>query len=158
MKWLTNTRIGGILFLALSLAYGYGATQIQLDFFSRQETFNARSMPQFIAVCGIICSLLMIVLPSGRTDWSALVRLDWVRPLALVLLMWGYAASFELLGFPLATLLFLNLAFLTLGERRPLRMLVVSVPLVLGFWLLMDVLGIYLSPGAFFEELMAAAA
>ncbi len=151
MKWLTNTRVGGLLFLALSALYGYHATQIQLDFFSQQEAFNARSMPQFIAICGIVCSVLMIIVPSRPTDWSKLLVLDWIRPVSLLLLMWGYASAFEMLGFALATFIFLNLAFLILGERSPLKMLLVSTGLIGGFWLIMHWLGIYLSAGEVYE-------
>ena len=35
-------------------------------------------------------------------------------------------------------------------------MLLASVPLVLGFWLLMDFLGIYLNAGELFVELFAS--
>lgn len=147
MKLINNTRVGGILFLMFSVGYGYYATQIPLDFFSQQEAFNARSMPQFLGVCGVIVSALLIVLPSQPTDWRSFAVYDWIRPPALLLLMWGYASGFEMLGFGLSTLLFLLLAFMMLGERNWLRMIGVAVPLVLGFWLLMHQLGIYLSPG-----------
>lgn len=156
MKWLNNTRVGGLVFLALSLAYGYHATQIQLDFFSQQEAFNARSMPQLIAGAGVVCSLLMIALPSKPTEWQALKELNWRRPLLLLALMWGYASAFEYVGFAAATTLFLLLAFFALGERRPVRMIAVAVPLVGGFWLLMHLLGIYLSPGDLFADWLAA--
>jgi len=153
LKIINNTRVGGIIFLAFSLVYGYFAGDIPLDFFSRQETFNARSMPLLLAGAGVICSVLMIIVPSKPTDWSALLVLDWLRPAALLAVMWAYASVFEDLGFAISTIAFLIIAFTMLGERRPLRMIAVAVPLVGGFWLLMDQLGIYLAPGLLVEAL-----
>jgi putative tricarboxylic transport membrane protein len=64
-----------------------------------------------------------------------------------------YGALFETLGFIVATLLFLVSGYVVLGERRIVAMLLASVPLVLGFWLLMDFLGIYLNAGELFVDL-----
>lgn len=151
---MTSTRVGGVVFFILSGVYFFFAGQIPLDFFSQQETFTARSMPQLIGIGGMVCAGLMVVLPSAPTDWRALTSLNWVQPALLMALMWAYAAVFEYLGFGIATLIFLLVAFGILGERRPLRMLLVAIPLVGGFWLLMDGLGIYLSPGTLVEQLM----
>jgi len=153
---MTDTRVGGILFLVLSGLYGWFAADIPLDFFSRQETFNARSMPLLLAAAGATCSMLMIVLPSPRTDFAAWRQLRWREPTLLLLLMWAYASVFELLGFAVATTLFLSMAITLLGERRPIRILAVVLPLTGGFWLLMDLLGIYLAPGDLFSGFIGA--
>ncbi len=78
-------------------------------------------------------------------------RLNWLPALLLLISMCVYALVLETLGFPAATILFLIVAFLVMGERRPVWLFGVSVPLVLGFWLLMDQLGIYLYPGDIFN-------
>ncbi len=154
---MNDARVGGVIFLAISLAYGYLASEIPLDFWSEQESFNARSMPQLIAAAGICCALLMLVLPSAPTQWRELSRLSWRQPAILLGLMWLYALVFEVLGFALATFVFLNAAFAVLGERNILRMTAVSLPLVFGFWLLMDSLDIYLAPGDLIEALLGTA-
>ncbi|MCB1692935.1 MAG: tripartite tricarboxylate transporter TctB family protein [Pseudomonadales bacterium] len=155
---MTGSRIGGVLFLVLCLGYGYYAGEIQLDFFSQQEPFNARSMPQMIAVAGIVISILLIVTPSTRTDWAFLKDLNWKPALLLLALMALYGAVFDYLGYAIATVLFLVAAFIVLGERRPTRMLLVSIPVTFGFWGLMYLLGISLSPGALILDFLAGQA
>jgi putative tricarboxylic transport membrane protein len=153
---MNNSRVGGVLFLILSVLYGYYANDIPLDFWSEQEAFNARSMPRIIAGAGIVTSILLIMLPSGRTDWTLMSRQHWLPTAALLVLMSIYGLILEPLGFALSTTLFLCAAFGVLGERNPVRMLAVSIPMALGFWLLMDSLGIYLGPGTVFEDLLAS--
>ncbi|XOV88618.1 MAG: tripartite tricarboxylate transporter TctB family protein [Pseudomonadota bacterium] len=143
------------MFLLLSGGYGYFAGQIPLDFWSEQEPFNARSMPTFIAVFGAVCSVLLIVTRSPTTDWRGLWRLNW-RPACLLLaLMSVYGVAFTYLGFGISTVLFLMIAFLILGERRMVPMLLVAVPLVAGFWLILKLLGIQLESGAWLMALAA---
>lgn len=142
-----SVRIGGVIFLCLSCAYGYFAMEIPLDYFSRQETFTARTLPYMISAAGILVSGLLIVMPSGPTDWRILRRLQWIPAVALLILMALYGAVLETLGFPLATIVFLIAAWMVMGERRPGLLLGLSIPLTLGFWFLMDQLGIYLYPG-----------
>jgi putative tricarboxylic transport membrane protein len=150
---MSNSKVSGLFFLVLFFTYGYLATDIHLDFWSEQEAFNARSLPYLIAVFGMIVSLLLIILPSGPTDFKAITRLRWIPAILLLLAMSIYGALFETLGFIVATMLFLLPSYAVLGERRILAMLLASVPLVLGFWLLMDFLGIYLNPGDLFFDL-----
>jgi putative tricarboxylic transport membrane protein len=150
---MSNAKISGLFFFCLFLAYGYLATDIPLDFWSEQEAFNARTLPYFVAAFGMIVSLFLILLPSGPTDWKAVTRLRWSPAILLLLAMSIYGALFETLGFIVATLLFLVSGYVVLGERRIVAMLLASVPLVLGFWLLMDFLGIYLNAGELFVDL-----
>lgn len=152
---MSNARISGLLFFGLFSAYGYLAMDIPLDFWSEEEPFNARSLPYLIAAFGIIVSLLLVVLPSGSTDWKAMTRLKWRPAIFLLLAMSLYGTLLETLGFIVATLLFLMTSYAILGERRAIPMLIASLPLILGFWLLMDFLGIYLSPGELFVEWFA---
>ena len=66
----------------------------------------------------------------------------------LVALMLLYAGLLEQLGFVLATGLFLCAGFLVLGERRPVRIGLVTVALTAGFYFLMAALEIHLPQGA----------
>ncbi len=83
-------------------------------------------------------------------------ELHWSPALQLLLAMSVYGIVFEYLGFIVATLLFLLAGFAILGERRPGLMLVAALPLTLGFWLLMEFLGIYLGPGELFLSWVGA--
>jgi len=152
---MNSSRVGGVLFLLLSILYGYFAGDIPLDYFSQQETFNARSLPRIIAVAAGLVSLGLIVMPSPRTNWQFLGQLNWRPALLLLLLMSVYGLVLDPLGFVLATTLFLLAAFFVLGERHWIRMLAVSVPLAGGFWLLMTWLEIYLGTGTLIQQLLA---
>ena len=104
----------------------------------------------------MVVSLFLILLPSGPTDWKAITRLRWIPAILLLLSMSIYGALFEMLGFIVATILFLVSSYAVLGERRIVAMLIAAVPLVLGFWLLMDFLGIYLNSGELFVDLFTS--
>lgn len=157
MFYINNSRVGGVLFLIVSCLYGYFANDIPLDFWSQQETFNARSMPRLIAAAGIVSSILLIVAPSPRTDWPIVARQHWAPAVLLLALMAAYGFLIEPFGFIVSTTAFLFAAFAVLGERRPLRMLMVALPLAAGFWFLMDSLGIYLEAGTLLRDALAAA-
>ncbi len=156
---MNNSRIPGLIFLTLFLAYGYFATAIPLDYFSLRESFNARTLPLIISLCGAVISLLLILAPptpdedadgpgnSAGTDHSPLH----ILPAVLLLLsMSFYGLILDRLGFVVSTLLFLCAGAVILGERRPLQILLASVPLVTGFWILMSLLGISLPSGDWF--------
>jgi putative tricarboxylic transport membrane protein len=151
---MNNSRVVGAVFLLLFSAYGYFTGDIHLDFWSEEELFTARSLPYAIAAAGIFISLLLIALPSPDTDWKTWLAFDWIPAILLLLAMSLYGLVFEYLGFVLSTILFLIISYLVLGERRITWMLIGSVPLVLGFWMLMDFLGIYLEPGELYRLLM----
>jgi amino acid transporter len=68
------------------------------------------------------------------------------------LLMSAYGALLESLGFMLATALFLVSAFACLGIKSIRKATTVALAIALGFWLLMDQLGIYLAPGELVED------
>lgn len=143
---MNSFRIGGVIFFLFSLAYGWVATDIPLDFWSQQEAFNARTLPLILAACGVLASLAAILQP-GQTSWRLPDNLKWKPVASLLLLMSGYGLSLDYLGFLPATCLLLGIGFYLLGERRPGYLLMMTVPFVLGFWLLMDALGIYLGSG-----------
>lgn len=139
------SRLTGVLFLVLFVAYGYFAGQIPLDFWSQQEAFNARSLPYLISAAGSFLALLCIVIPP-KIDLPE-QPLHWRPALALLALLYAYGHAIEWLGFAVSTIALLFGGFAILNERRWPRMLAVALLLTGGFWLLMDALGIYLAPG-----------
>jgi|AntAceMinimDraft_12_1070368.scaffolds.fasta_scaffold34210_1 putative tricarboxylic transport membrane protein len=144
---ISGAQLGGLAFLGLSIGYGYEATDITLDFWSEQAFFTARTLPYIIAVAGIICACLLIIIPSAKTDWAAFKKLNWGPAVGLLILMSSYGMMLEPLGFIVATSLFLIVAFRMLGIHPWWISCIVSVALTLGFWGLMHLLGIYLSAG-----------
>ena len=65
---MNNSKVSGLLFLVLFLAYGYLTRDIPLDFWAQEEPFNARTLPYAISVGGVLVSLLLIVVPSADTN------------------------------------------------------------------------------------------
>lgn len=150
---LNRDLIGALLFLAVFTGYGVLAWQIPLLPFEEFEVVTSATMPKIYAAMGVlfsVFSLVAIFLKGNAIQQqdSVLTRAALQQTAALVVLMILYTAGLELLGFVLATLLFLIAGFYLMGERRFKILLLASVPVVLIFWVLMtQVLGIYLASG-----------
>lgn len=149
-------KVGAFFFLAVSIAYGLYAFKIPLTLLSQQETFNARTMPFALSVLGSLLALTIIVLPASNETKEDTVKsifsgLDWPRAWLFVGMMVVYAFAMTWLGFIIASILYLAAGFYTLGERRIKILLLASIPLVIGIWLLMSkLLGMYIAPGELF--------
>lgn len=158
---MTKDRIGALFFLVLSLAYGLEAQQIRLLPFATGEVFTPRTMPTALAIVGGVIAFLMLVLPAkdrpkkiGEGAFAGWGDFAWAKVLALGVLMAIYAYLLTRAGFIVATSLFLVGGFLVLGERRWLVLLGASVPVVVAFWfILSQLLGIYLTPGSWWAAL-----
>ncbi len=147
---MNRERLSAIGFFLLFAIYGYLGEQIPLDFWAEEDPFTARSFPQLIAIGGAVFSLILAVSSPGSAPAVSLMTMNWQDFLALVVLMGLYGFAIEPIGFIVTTTLFLVSAYIVLGERRPIPLVLASLPVVVGFYLLMDFLGIYLSPGTLF--------
>ncbi len=136
-------------------AYGYFAGDIQLDFWSEDEAFNARTLPYLISVCGVIVSLLLLAAPTQSTVVTS-GPLNWRGTVELFVAMALYSLSFDYLGFIIATALFLFAAFWLLGERKWVVMSLIAILLPVGFWGVMRLLGIQLDAGELYYQLSRA--
>ena len=134
--YLSKDRIGGILLLIFCIAYGLMSQQIRLLPFQANAAFTARTAPEVLSIIGIMLSILIIVFPANK-DQLKLAGYNWLVCGLFLALMSIYGISIRPLGFILSTSLFLILGFVLLGERRPITLLLVAVPLVVLFWLLM---------------------
>ncbi len=149
-------KVGALFFLAVSIAYGLYAFKIPLTFLSQEETFNARTMPFALSVLGALLCVLIIVLPPARENEQDHIHhifsgLDWPRCILFIAIMIVYAFAMTWIGFIIASILFLAAGFYILGERRIKVLLLASIPLVIGIWLLMSkILGMYIAPGEIF--------
>lgn len=143
MHFLTKDRIGGLLLLAFCIAYGLLSQQIRLLPFQQNVAFHARTMPEVLTVLGIGLSLVVIVFgkrQSGETPRpfsEAFAGYQWLKVGLFLGLMSLYGLTIRPAGFLLSTSLFLIIGYMLLGERRPVRLLLASVPMVVLFWLLM---------------------
>ncbi len=134
---LTRDRIGALLMLAFSVAYGVFSMRIPLLPFQQAAAFTARTGPEGLPVLGVMLSLIQLLRPGeGRIEAEGFA---WGRGAILCALMLVYAATVRPFGFIPATTIFLVGGFLTLGERRPLVLLGGSLPVVVAFWALMDI-------------------
>ncbi len=109
-----------------------------------------------LSIAGIAISLLIIILPSLDKDKVTSVRqalggLDWRRTAWLTGLMLVYSLGMPWVGFVIASIFFMAGGIMILGERSFKVVLLASVPLVVVLWfLLTKVLGMYIAPGELF--------
>ncbi|MEO1066120.1 MAG: tripartite tricarboxylate transporter TctB family protein [Pseudomonadota bacterium] len=133
---LSKDRIGGLLLLAFCVIYAFLSQNIRLLPFQENVAFHARTMPEVLSVLGIGLSVLVIAFP-GSKDRLDLTGFDLIKCAIFLALMSLYGLTVRPLGFILSTSLFLMMGFWLLGERRPLPLILASVPLVIAFWVLM---------------------
>ena len=146
---LNKDHIGGLVFLMVSVVYGYFAYEIRMFPGDQIEPFNAQTLPRALAWVGAVLSIAMLVnahsADSGRLSFAGL---EWRLVLQLMLLVWLFAQALEWVGFLLATMLFLIAGYWLLGERQLKTLVLASVPFAIAFWFLLShMLDIYLAPG-----------
>ena len=91
-------------------------------------------------------SLVLLVKPGSGTT-ADVSGFQWKRAGLICLLMVLYGLTIRSGGFLISTSLFLIGGFLILGERRPVLIVLSSLPVVVAFWLLMSqFLGVYVAP------------
>ncbi len=133
---IAKDRIGGVLLLVFCIAYAFLSQQIRLLPFQENVAFHARTMPEVLSVLGIALSVIVIVFPGSRARLD-FTGYDWLKTILFLALMSLYGLTIRPLGFIASTSLFLMIGFWLLGERRPLYLILVAVPLVVLFWTLM---------------------
>ncbi len=153
-KWIA------VLFLLLSLIYGYTAFTYELLPFERNMTFLPNTMPMVLSVLGGILALVLIFAPEtapddgevlGNIDVSKLRQYKLGQAIVLLLAMVAYALALRPIGFMASTVLFLAGGSFILGERRYLIMIPIAVTGAFGIWyLVQEMLGIFLRPWPWF--------
>ena len=151
-------RLGAFILLVFSLIYLRSSMDIPLDPFDLEVGFTSRSLPVFLSVSAIFISILLVFFSvydsEAKPVSDELSHSGWRPMLALILLMAVYVTTFNYLGFVLASALFLQIAFMLLGERRLLLSVCVSLGLILFLWfILSQVFGLYLDSGTLYREL-----
>lgn len=143
---LSKDRVGGFLLLLFCIAYAILSQSIILLPFQSHSAFNARTLPEVLSVLGIGLSILIILFP-GSAEKPRFRGMNWSTVLIFLALMSGYGLTVRPLGFIVSTSLFLICGFALLGERSWKIILLVSLPIVFGFWLMMTKgLNVFLEP------------
>ena len=156
---MAREKLGALIMLLFSMAYGLLAFKIPLSFMAQNEFFTSRTMPYALAVLGILLALLILVFPTtdpeGKQSLKEETRgMDWNTAILLVVAMIVYGLTMKWIGFIISSILFLLVGFYILGERRIKRMLLASIPLVVMLWFIMSsLLGVYIAPGELFYML-----
>ncbi len=135
-----KTIIGNLILLGIALLYLFQTTKLpsvdQLD----ETFFSASTLPILLSLSAIFFVLLQLFLSFRKNEDLRLTgrELQW-RPLFFLgLLMIGYAALFETLGFILASISFLFFAFRILGGKKLFLNFIIAGGLVFFMWLLLS--------------------
>jgi putative tricarboxylic transport membrane protein len=153
---MAREKVGALIMLLFSMAYGLLALNIPLSFLAQNEFFTSRTMPYALAVLGVLLALLILVFPTTDPEGKRSLReethgMDWKTAILLVVGMIAYGLTMKWIGFIISSILFLLVGFYILGERRIKRMLLASIPLVVMLWFIMSsLLGVYIAPGELF--------
>ena len=156
---MAREKVGALVMLLFSLAYGLLALKIPLSFMAQNEFFTSRTMPYALAVLGFILSLLILLLPTVDPEGKKTLKeethgMDWKKAILLVVAMIIYGLVMKWLGFIISSIVFLMIGFYVLGERNLKRMALASIPLVILLWFIMSsLLGVYIAPGELFYML-----
>jgi len=141
---ISSDRLGGLILLAFSLAYGFLALEITPSIATADLAFTARTMPLTLAVLAMFCSAWLVCYPGPNTERVA-ATFHWQRFFAVLVVMSGYGLVLRPLGFVGATFLFLFAGFVILGERRWLRLSVYAASISIVFWSILSLgLGVYI--------------
>lgn len=153
---ISKDHIGGLVFLCLSVAYGYYAGDIALLPGDEFAPFNAQSLPNALALLGGILSIALIVTADRSSEGRIqLAGYDFWLVARLLVLVSLLGVALPWLGFLVSTVLFLMGGYWLLGVRRVKTLLLASVPFAVVLWfLLSQLLDIYLAPGRLFTGLM----
>ena len=143
---ISTVKIISLLFFIFSAFYLYTAYQIRVFSFDENAAFNAKTFPIYLGYFGMFIAGLKIALPEKTSEEVDQQFLNYKKTLVLVLIMVIYGLTIRPVGFFLSTSLFLMSSYYFLGERRWLRMFMLSFPFVAIFMFLVHgLLDIYLT-------------
>jgi putative tricarboxylic transport membrane protein len=108
MLTISKDQIGGLLFLCLSIVYGYYARQIAMMPGDDVQPFNAQSLPTILAILGVILSTaLLLTAKKGFQNRLDLIEYKFSVVGKLLFLIVLFGAAIEWIGFAVSTVLFL---------------------------------------------------
>jgi putative tricarboxylic transport membrane protein len=153
MMNVSKDHISGVVFLFVSVVYGYYGYQIPLMPGDEFQVFNAQTLPIALGFLGAILSIiLLLTADTGFQNRFSLIGYKFGLVSKLLFLIILFAIALKWIGFMLSTVLFLSAGFWLLGERRPKILLIVSISFSVATWfILSQLLGVYLASGRLFN-------
>ena len=154
---MAKNTIGSLFFLAFSIFYFINVFSIKKMPGGHFEVMTASTFPYYIGIAGIIISILILIFSFIEKDeenlsMAYLRTLDFKTTLYFIAAMMFYGFTIRSLGFIIATTIFLFIGFILLKEKNIKRILLISVGVSVGFYLLLNnVLGVYIDPGMIAE-------
>ena len=143
---ISTVKIISLLFFIFSAFYLYTAYQIRVFSFDEDAAFNAKTFPIYLGYFGMFIAGLKIALPEKTSEEVNQQFLNYKKTLVLILIMVIYGLTIRSVGFFLSASFFLISSYYFLGERRWLRMFMLSFPFVAIFmFLIHGLLDIYLT-------------
>jgi len=152
-------KVGSSLILLFSLIYLNASFDIPLNQVLDNEVMTARTLPICLSIMAIAICLIQIFIPArGAADETiakAIAGFQWTPCLLLTGLMLLYSLTFNLVGFAIATFLFLFTGFSILKEKRFVLSAAISASVVLFMWLVLtQMFDVYLDPGDLYRFLV----
>lgn len=145
-----------LILLGICLAYGYAAWFTMdgaLAPFMQRNPIWPSTFPKVLSILGMAASLVILLglekgeAKEGEIDYRRLGDYHLGQAIFLLALMVAYALCLRPLGFLFSTSAFLILGAFILGERKWLAMVpVAAVATLLVWYLVQEVLGIYMRP------------
>ena len=154
---MTKNAIGSLFFLAFSSFYFLNVFNIKKMPGNQFEVMTAATFPYYIGLAGIVISLLIFLLSFKDEDkeyisMAYLRSLDFRTTSYFVAAMLFYGFTIRSLGFILSTIIFLIIGFVLLKEKNIKMILLISIGVSVGFYILLNnVLGVYIDPGMLVE-------
>lgn len=156
---MSKNIIGSLFFLVFCSFYFYNVFNIKEMPGAQFEVMTASTFPFYIGIFGIGTSLLMLFFAfkekhKEKISLEYLKSLDFKTIFLFITLMFFYGLIIKVLGFILSTIIFLALGFILLKEKNIKRILIISISVSVGFYLILNkVLGVYIAPSSFIEYL-----
>ena len=144
-----------MIFLVISLIYGYAAFNYPLLPFERGMAFLPNTLPMALSALGVVIALFIILSPKapgadeglGGVDPAEFRQFKIGQTLGLVAAMVVYAILLRPIGFLAATFLFVAGCAALLGERKfHVLIPIAAITAVLVWYLVQETLGIFLQP------------
>jgi len=160
---MTKTRVGSLFFLVFSSIYFYQSYNIHILAGLNYDAMTARTFPFYLGILGMLISSLMLLFTflnvdmEDMFDWENLKTFDFKKGIYFIGAMFFYGFTIRTLGFIISTIVFLIIGFKILEEKSWKVILLTSFGISIVFWfLLTQVLGIYIEQGMVFDYLIGA--
>lgn len=152
----------GLLFLLIAAIYAYTAFFVMdaaLLPFAKMSPIWPSSFPKILSILAIGIGLLLIFSSNSNKEnedvFKQFEKQNWQRAALLISMMIAYALLLRPIGFVLATISFLTIGPMILGEKNKIKLIIIATIFAVAIWyLVQQVLGIYLRPlpGLFYGE------